>query len=108
MFLAIAAVMIGAVSAVVAVRLRESHVGVNDLFTYLARLGSAEGPFAHSRSIVSAEPLDSPKPIASEPADVLFTESLLALSRVGLRAPGDSQAPELAESSSLVSVRPLR
>lgn len=89
MFLAIAAVIIGAVSAVVAVRLRESHVSVNELFADLERF-------------------DSPNPIVSEPADVLFTETLLALSRVGLRAPDDSRVPELAESSSLVSVRPLR
>lgn len=108
MFLAIAAVIIGAVSAAVAVRLRESHVGLNDLFTYLERLGSAQGPFAQSRAIASAQPLASPNPIAPEPADVLFTESLLALSRVGLRAPDDSRVPERAESSSLVSVRLVR
>jgi hypothetical protein len=39
------------------------------------------------------------------PADVLFTRSLLALGKVGLRAPGDFPAPEPGESSSLVSIR---
>ncbi len=103
MFLAIIAVIIGAVLAAAVVRLSECHVSVNDLLTDLDHLSSTEGPFAHSMAIASSEAIAS-----AEPADVLFTESLLALSKVGLRAPDDSRAPELAESSLLVSVRPAR
>ncbi len=47
-------------------------------------------------------------PDASQPDDVLFTQSLLALGKVGLRVPGGSQAPVPAESSSLALVRLAR
>ena len=90
MLLAIVAVILGAVLAVAAVRLSEYHSKVGNLLSDLDQLESTRGS------------------AASGPADVLFTETLLALSKVGLRAPDDSRAPELSESSSLVSVRPLR
>ena len=42
------------------------------------------------------------------PEDILFTESLLALSKVGLRAHDGFPAPALVESSSLVLVHQAR
>jgi len=108
MLLAITAVILGAVFAVVAVRLRESQLSVNDLFADLKGLGTKDGQLAHTPDIVSAETYASAIPAVSQPADVGFTETLLALSRVGSRAPDDSRELELAESSSLVLVRPVR
>ncbi len=105
MLLAIAAVIIGAVSAVVVVHLRESHLSVNELLADIEELSPEE-----DTTMVHTSP-DAPLHADSAvtgPADVLFTETLLALGRVGLRGHDDSREPELAESSLLVSARPAR
>ena len=43
-----------------------------------------------------------------QPDDVLFTQSLLALGKVGLRVPDDFRSPAPVESSSLVLTRLAR
>ncbi len=95
MLFGIIAAVAGAVSLGAAVRLKEQHVQVNNLLSELDSKGAASpGALAPSDTAV--------------PADVLFTESLLALNRVGLRVPGDSPALVPDEASSLVSVRPAQ
>ncbi len=101
MIIALSAAIIGAVSLGIVVRLKEHHVNMDDLFNEL------EVPRNASTDTWSAVPAQMAS-ANSTPADVLFTESLLCLNRVGLRVPGDSPVHETAESSSLVSVRPAQ
>ena len=95
MIFVFAAVILPVVSAAVFMRLRECQVRVDDAFAGVAdsQLECAGFPVF--------EQLASP---VSEPADVLFTHSLLALSTVGSRVHDGSPAPAPVESSSLVSV----
>ncbi len=95
MLFGIIAAVAGAVSLGAAVRLKEQHSNVNHLLTELdSKAAPAHEAFA---------PTD-----VAVPADVLFTESLLALNRVGLRVPGGSPEPVPDEASLLVSVRPAQ
>ena len=87
-----------AVSTAIVVRLRECHVNVSELFSEIAKEKSA-GPRALATSALDTIHMARP-----EPSDAAFTESLLALGKVGLRVPGGSPAPVSAEASSLVSV----
>ena len=98
MFFLAGAALVAAVSTAMIVRLRECHVSVSELFSDLAASKTAEAKAVTPGSLAMA---GSPRP---EPSDAAFTQSLLALGRVGLRVPGDSPTPASAESSSLVSV----
>ncbi len=93
MILTAAAFILAGVSVAFVVRLRECHVATDGIRQDL-----------HAAYLALAE--EDETPVDSRPTDVLFTESLLALSRGRLRAPDDSREPEHDESSSLVSVRP--
>ncbi len=93
MILATGAMILTGISAAVFIRLRECHVSVNQVLQ--------EMNAAHAGSLSSVEVAQS-----WQPSDVAFTESLLALGRVGLRVPGGSRVPEPVESSSLALVRP--
>ncbi len=99
MFVTIGAAMLAAISTAVIVRIRECHFSVNDLVRDLEGFSSR----ASGAQLALGEAL---APTSSSPADVLFTESLLALSKVGLRAHDGSPEPAPAEASLLVSVRP--
>ena len=94
MILATAALIFTGVSVAIVVRLRECHVPTDGIHQDL-----------HAAYLAVAEE-ENEAPVVSQPLDVAFTESLLALSRGRLRAPDDSRVPEHDESSSLVSVRP--
>jgi len=97
MLFAAAAIIVGTISTAIAIRLSGFHISVKDVPDTLA----ADVPGAQ----LAATPVQVSK-LRSE--DVLFTESLLALGKVGLRVPGGSPSPSTVESSSLVSVRPAR
>lgn len=96
------AAIFGAVSLGIIVRLKEPHVNLNDLFDEMD--AKPAHPAAESWAAI---PLKLAS-VDAAPADVFFTESLLALNRVGLRVPGGSPAHVHDESSSLVSVRPAQ
>jgi hypothetical protein len=97
MILASVGMIFTIVSVAILVRLRESHFNVNQ---FLQEMDVS--------ARTSSQPASSgeTEPATTGSSDVLFTENLLALSKVGLRAPGGSPALAPAESSSLVSVRP--
>ncbi len=98
MFFLAGAAIVAAVSAAVIARVRECHVSMSDLLSAMARERLAEV------QALPAPALDTARILRPEPSDASFTESLLALGRVGLRVPGDFPAPASAEVSSLVSV----
>ena len=100
MLLAISAVLITVISVAVVVRVRECNLSVNDFINEMN--ARATGTAEEVQTSVRA--LKVTHPSAPEPTDAHFTDSLLALGRVGLRAPDDCPAPAPAESSSLVSV----
>ncbi len=104
MILAVSALLFTVISTVVVVRLRECHLGVSEVFREFdaAAASAAEG------QIVTQRTANASGPVEQEIGDVGFTDSLLALNKVGLRVPGGSPVPDSVESSSLVSVHPAR
>ena len=102
MILAVSALLFTVISTVVVVRLRECHLGVSEVFREfdVAAASAIEG-----QVVIECAATDSAE---QELGDVRFTDSLLALNKVGLRVPGDSPVPDSVESSSLVSVRPAQ
>ena len=102
MHYAVIAAIFSVISVAIVVRLRECHVNVNEFFQELEE--SSVGTIAVKQPMS----LEITPPTNPLPADIMFTESLLALSKVGLRVPDDSPVHEPAESSLLVSVHPAR
>ena len=102
MHYALIAAIFSVISVAIVVRLRETHVSVNQFFQELEESSAA------TISVNQPMSLEITPPANPLPSDVMFTESLLALSRVGLRVPDDSPVHEPVESSLLVSVHPAR
>ena len=100
MLLAISAVLITVISVAVVIRVRECNLRVNDFIKEI----NARETGATQEIHASVQAFNVTYPAAPEPSDAHFTDSLLALGRVGLRAPDDCPAPAPAESSSLASV----
>ncbi len=102
MILAVSALVFTVVSTVVVVRLRECHIGVSEVFREFdtAAASAAKGQLAIECTASGSGD--------QELGDLRFTDSLLALNKVGLRVPGGSPVPDSVESSSLVSVHPAR
>ncbi len=103
MVTAIAAAIIAAVSTAVVFRIRECHVKVNALFSEV--FPAAESSSADVKQIAGLQFFE---PLSGRTTEAAFTKSLLALSKVGLRAPDGSPEPSHDESSSLVLVHPAQ
>ncbi len=102
MFLAVGAILFTAVSVAIAARLREARINVQDFIDSVDQ--NPPVPFPTEAHVPSAASFQFVHPASSPAGEAMFTESLLALSKVGLRARSGSPAPAPVEASSLESV----